>query len=87
MPIYVYRTTCPENPCTFCHEGFELFQSMKESSVTNCPECGQAVVRLMYGATTIKNTSTANILSDDNLKKHGFKKLVNAGGGKFDEAL
>jgi len=41
----------------------------------------------MHPTAQVKDDSTKKLLSDDNLKKHGFKKLVNAGGGKFDEVV
>jgi hypothetical protein len=64
-----------------------VFQKISEAALTACPECGKPVVRLLHATPTVRDSSDKKILSDENLKKHGFKKLVNAGGGKFDEAV
>lgn len=40
MPTYDYK-------CTECGHSFELFQSMKEEPITECPECKGKVKRLI----------------------------------------
>jgi len=42
MPTYEYE-------CKSCGHSFEAFQSMKEAALTSCPECGQAVRRMING--------------------------------------
>ena len=42
MPTYDYE-------CTTCGHRFELFQSMSEDPVKECPECGNGVRRLIGG--------------------------------------
>jgi len=87
MPFYVYRSKDPKNKCAECKEGIELFQSIQEKPLESCPECGKAVARIFRSTPTVRDSSEKKILSDDNLKKNGFKKLVNRGGGKFDEVV
>jgi putative FmdB family regulatory protein len=87
MPIYTYRAKDPEHSCPHCIKSLEVFQGIREEALAECTECGNPVVRLLHGASLVKDDSTKKILSDENLKKHGFKKLVNAGGGKFDEVV
>jgi len=87
MPVYVYRAKNPNKSCKNCKESFEVFQKISEPAVEICPECENPVVRLLNAVTTGRDTSTQKLLSDENLKKHGFKKLVNTGGGKFDEVV
>jgi putative FmdB family regulatory protein len=87
MPLYTYRAKDAEKSCPYCHDLFETLQRMSEEALTTCPECGTPVVRVMHGAAVMQQKSTKQLLSDDNLRKHGFKKLVNAGGGKFDEVV
>jgi len=60
---------------------------MSDQPLATCPECGSEIVRFMHATPTLRDSSTKTILSDDNLKKHGFKKLVNRGGGKYDEVV
>lgn len=87
MPFYTYRAREPEKSCDYCREGFETVQKIKEEALDVCPECESPIVRIMHPAAKGRDNSEKKLLSDDNLKKHGFKKLVNAGGGKFDEVV
>lgn len=87
MPFYTYRAREPEKSCDYCREGFETMQKIREEALETCPECENLIVRIMHAAAQGKDNSTQKMLSDENLKKHGFKKLVNAGGGKFDEVV
>ena len=43
MPTYEYR-------CESCGFLFEKFQTMKEDSLTDCPECGKQSLRRLIGA-------------------------------------
>lgn len=87
MPFYTYRAIKPEASCDHCLESFETLQSIKSDAMTECPKCHNPIVRLIQPVGFVQDTSEKKILSDENLKKHGFKKLVNAGGGKFDEVV
>lgn len=46
MPTYDYE-------CTSCGHAFEAFQSMSEEPLSECPECGKAVRRLIGGGVGI----------------------------------
>ena len=47
MPTYEYK-------CLKCHKRFEIFQSMKDEPLKNCPECKGTLKRLIGpGAGTI----------------------------------
>lgn len=87
MPLYTYRPKNPEKSCKFCHDGFEIMQRISEDALQICPDCGNEVVRIIHPARQSKEVATNKLLSDENIKKHGFKKLVNVGGGKFDEVV
>lgn len=83
MPTYVYESINKNNSCKFCAGGFEIEQGIKEPALTKCPECGAPVRRIITGVNISTATSTKTLLSDKNIKKHGFTKLVNEGNGKF----
>lgn len=87
MPFYTYKPKAGEAGCNYCRDTFETVQRITEDALEECPECGCAIVRIMHAAVQKRDDSNKTILSDENLKKHGFKKLVNAGGGKFDEVV
>ena len=46
MPTYGYE-------CNSCKHNFEVFQSMKDEPVKECPECGKSVRRLINGGNGI----------------------------------
>lgn len=83
-PIYEYRAAKGENGCPHCADGFEVRQSLSAPRLKTCSECGCAVAKVLspVGINTALSSVRAN-LSDSNLKKHGFTKLVNEGGGRF----
>jgi len=87
MPFYTYRPRDSQQCCEYCRNEFEIVQLIREDALQICPECGNEVVRLIFPAKQSTEVSTKKLLSDDNIRKHGFKKLVNAGGGKFDEVV
>ena len=86
MPIYTYRAKDPTKSCSMCKEKFDTVQNIREDSLTHCPKCGNELSKIMHPIGFVQDKSTKKILSDDNLKKHGFKKLVNTGNG-FDEVV
>jgi len=46
MPTYEYE-------CKSCGHGFEIFQSMSEPPLKDCPECGKEIRRLIFGGTGV----------------------------------
>jgi putative FmdB family regulatory protein len=46
MPTYEYE-------CKSCGYGFEVFQSMSDPPLKDCPECGREVRRLIFGGTGV----------------------------------
>ncbi len=81
MPIYVYQSITPEKSCGLCASSFERFQSFSEATLTECPECHAPIHRIIQPVGM--RVGKKHLLTDDNVKKHGFTKLVNEGGGKF----
>jgi len=86
MPTYDYRATDPEKAPPCCAEGFEVVQTMSEAPLEKCPECGGPITKVI-GAPGFTMRSTKGTLSDKNLKKAGFKKLVKEGDGKYRNIL
>lgn len=83
MPTYVYEVADGEQGCPYCNLGFEVRHGMNEPGPQTCPRCDAKVRRrpTAPGLNLRYNERTA--LSDANLKRTGFKKLVNEGDGKF----
>lgn len=65
MPTYDYR-------CEECDYTFEHFQAMFDDPLTECPECGSAVRRLMGGGTGIIFKGSGFYVTDN--KKSGSAK-------------
>jgi len=42
MPTYEYE-------CKSCKHNFEVFQAMSDPPLTDCPECGKEIRRLIFG--------------------------------------
>jgi putative FmdB family regulatory protein len=81
VPTYVYRPT--SGGCRFCRDNFDRKQGINEAPLMKCPECGTSLERVICVPFLKTGRSDKSVLSDSNLKKHGFTKLVNEGSGKF----
>lgn len=81
MPTYVYQAK--KGGCNVCQNRFERKQSMSEAPLEKCPNCGGLVERVICVPFVSTGRSDKSVLSDGNLKKHGFSKLINEGDGKF----
>ena len=86
MPTYDYRATDPTKAPECCAEGFEVVQMMSESPLEKCPTCSGPLVKII-GAPGFTLRSERHTMSDANLKKNGFKKLVKEGDGKYRNVL
>jgi putative FmdB family regulatory protein len=84
VPTYVYRAKT--GGCKLCGTSFEQKQSIKDAPLQKCPECGAPVERVICAPFLQTGRSDKSVLSDDNLQKHGFDKLINEGDGKFRKA-
>lgn len=81
MPTYVYQAIDPEKGCEHCKDSFEWVQPISEAALIACPQCSAPIHRVIQpvGITLGKKY----LLSEQNMKKHGFSKLVNEGDGRF----
>jgi len=75
MPTYEYE-------CKSCAHNFEVFQSMSDEPLKNCPECGKEVRRLIFGGAGVifkgsgfyvtdkgKSSSTSAVKTDKKTEK------------------
>ena len=83
MPTYEYRARDEARACEYCAESFEVDQRMSDPPLTVCPRCGAPVEKAISLFSVNTRPSTKSLLSDKNIKRHGFTKLVNEGDGKF----
>lgn len=83
MPTYEYEVADGEQGCPQCNVGFEVRHGMKEPGPKVCPRCGAQVRKRVAAPGLNVRYNERNTLSDANLKRHGFNKLVNEGDGNF----
>ena len=84
MPIYVYETLPAEGQEP---TRFEVMQRMADPELTTHPETGEPVQRvIMAPALSLKHSSSRqrDILSDDNISRHGFTRYERAGKGTYE---
>ena len=81
MPTYVYQKKAGEKGCSACTDGFEVVQSMSDAPLGNCPRCSGAVERVITPPNIVK--SNKSMLSDRNLKGHGFQRFVKEEKGVY----
>ncbi len=87
MPLYDYRATEPDKAPDCCREPFEVLGAFADDALTACPTCGGPVVRQIGAPAFLTKGIPRSTMSDANLKKHGFKKLVKEGDGKYRNVL
>ncbi|MCL2277045.1 MAG: hypothetical protein FWC21_04040 [Treponema sp.] len=70
MPTYEYE-------CKSCGHDFEIFQSMKDPPIKECPKCGQEIRRLIFGGTGVIFKGSGFYVTDKS--KSSGKSTANAG--------
>jgi putative FmdB family regulatory protein len=78
MPIYEYGLTEGHEGCDHCRGGFSIFQHIEDEKLTECPECGAPIQRLIFAVGI--NTPKTNT----ELKDMGFTKLVKRDDGVYE---
>jgi hypothetical protein len=92
MPNYCYKADDAASECPICADGFETTQTLSEPPLATCPSCEKPVHRIvrrdnMPQMVPHQRWNTKKILSDGNLKKQGFKKLMKDSSGKYVDVL
>jgi len=81
MPIYVYQAVGNES-CSHCGSGFELLQKLADAPVASCPQCNQAVRRVISAPSLARSDVS---LERHNLEKHGFTRYQKAEKGVYEK--
>jgi putative FmdB family regulatory protein len=72
MPTYEYE-------CKSCSHNFEVFQSMSDAPIKNCPECGGEVRRLIFGGAGVIFKGSGFYVTDKGKAANTGKKEKTAG--------
>jgi len=81
MPIYEYAATA--KGCDHCTGHFDLLQKSKDDPLTQCPQCGAEVARVISAPSFAMGN--AHTLKESNVEKHGFTQYRRAGNGVYEK--
>ncbi|HET8943071.1 MAG TPA: zinc ribbon domain-containing protein, partial [Rudaea sp.] len=81
MPIYEYAAT--NNGCAHCEGHFDVLQKLHDDALTQCPECGAAIVRIISAPSIASGQS--HLLKESHVAKHGFTQYRRAGKGVYEK--
>lgn len=87
MPTYVYRVVREQDDDSD-DDVFEVEQGIRDPPLTQHPETGKAVERLLcapFVAGTWSPLKSKRILSDGNLEKRGFTRYVRNRDGQYEK--
>jgi len=81
MPIYEYVAT--GKGCPHCEAHFDVLQKLSDATLTQCPECGSAVVRVISAPSVAMGNS--HVHKESHIEKHGFTQYRRAGKGVYEK--
>ena len=81
MPTYEYEAADPAHSCITCSQVFELVRTLRDPLVTQCPQCGAPVRKLISAPAVGRSISSL----DDRAKSAGFSKLKRLGKGEYEK--
>jgi putative FmdB family regulatory protein len=59
MPTYAYRAVEADKSCDHCRSGFEVIQRITEPALRVCPQCQNAVDRILFAPAVVIKGSPA----------------------------
>lgn len=81
MPIYVYEAKNPKEGCKKCSTGFEVTQSLKDAKLTECPDCGASIFRVIQAPGLTHSKTDLHYRA----KRAGFKCLKKVQKGEYEK--
>jgi len=82
MPIYEYAAA--EKGCAYCEAHFDLLQKLRDDPLTQCPQCGAAVVRIISAPSVAVGGS--HLTQESHAEKRGFTQYRRTGKGVYEKA-
>ena len=70
-----------EKGCDHCAGGFEIIQKISDEHLTECPQCGAKLIKLISAPAI--GGSQSNF--DERAKNAGFTKLKKLGKGEYEK--
>ena len=81
MPLYVYEAKEKGKSCAKCRGGFEVVQSIKDDRLEVCPDCGQAVIRVIQAPWLNHSKTDLHYRA----KRAGFHTLKKVSKGEYEK--
>ena len=81
MPLYVYEAKDPSASCERCRDGFEITQSLREDPLTACPDCGNAIYRVIQAPGLTHSKTDLHYRA----KRAGFHTLKRVAKGEYEK--
>ena len=81
MPLYVYEATEPAKGCATCRGGFEVSQRLTDAKLTQCPDCGGAVYRVIQAPGLTHSKTDLHYRA----KRAGFHTLKKVQKGEYEK--
>ena len=81
MPIYVYEAKQSDAGCGKCRSGFEIRQSLSDPKLTECPDCGCAVFRVIQAPGLGRSKTDLHYRA----KRAGFQCLKKVQKGEYEK--
>jgi len=81
MPIHEYAAA--GKGCPHCEAHFDVLQKLNDAPLTQCPQCGAAVNRLIAAPSVAVGNS--HLLKESHVEKHGFTQYRRAGKGVYEK--
>lgn len=82
MPIYEYAAIT--HGCQHCEAHFDVLQKLAEAALTQCPQCGAAIQRVISAPNVA--SGNAHVLSEDHAAKRGFTQYRRSEKGVYEKA-
>lgn len=81
MPIREYSAVDAKKSCRICRDGFERVESIDSPAITECPECGNPVQRLLSAPSVGASQSGLH----DRAKNAGFTTYKKSSKGEYEK--
>lgn len=81
MPVYVYEAKAGERGCEKCRRGFEITQHLADAKLTECPDCGAAIYRVITAPGLTHSKTDLHYRA----KRAGFHTLKRVERGEYEK--
>lgn len=83
MPFYEYINDSGD-ACSHCREPFTVLQKISDHRLSQCPECGAPVRRLISAPNVMGKQD--DVLKPSNIEKAGFTQYRKIGKGVYEKS-